>query len=218
MKKYQYILWDMDGTISNTYEGVSRSLMQAFERYGIEWEGDYSCFIGPPMRESLPQYAGVPEDLVEDVIAKFRERYNPIGVYECELFPGVRETLEAFQNAGTVQVIASSKPEERCREIVRQFELTDLFNDVVGASMDGRIDTKIEVLDEAFRRFRERDPHFAKEDCVLIGDTKYDADGAREAGIDCIGVGYGFGTTEEMLEHGAIKVYEDLAELVEELS
>ncbi len=215
--KYQYILWDMDGTISNTYEGVSRSLMPAFEQYGIEWEGDYSCFIGPPMRESLPQYAGVPADLVEDVIAKFRERYNPIGVYECALFPGVPEALEAFKNAGAVQAVASSKPEERCREILQRFELTELFDDVVGASMDGRIDTKLEVLEEAFRRFRERDPRFAKEDCVLIGDTKYDADGAREAGIDCIGVGYGFGTTEELLEHGAGRVYESLAALTEEL-
>ena len=84
---------------------------------------------------------------------------------------------------------------------------------MVGASEDGRIDSKAEVLAEAFRRLREADPSFSPEDAVLIGDTRFDAEGAAQAGMDCIGVSYGFGTREELLEHGALKVCDSLEEL-----
>ncbi|MCC8065800.1 MAG: HAD hydrolase-like protein [Lachnospiraceae bacterium] len=216
-KKYRYILWDMDGTIVDTYEGVSRSLKPALERYGINTEKmDYYNFIGPPLRVSLPKYAGVPKEHLEEVIDVFHERYQTIGVYECSLFPGVREAFIALHDAGYIQMIASSKPEEQCKGILKKFELADLLDDVVGASLDGRIDTKMEVLEEAFRRIGEADPQFRKDEVVLIGDTKYDADGAVEAGIDCIGVAYGFGGKEELKEHGAAVIFDDLDALTEE--
>ncbi|MCD8150740.1 MAG: HAD hydrolase-like protein [Clostridiales bacterium] len=243
MKKYRYIFWDMDGTIVNTYEGVSKSVQYALEPYGIQIEEKdvLRCFIGPPLRESFPKYAGIPQEQVEEVVARFRERYNPIGVFECELFPGVRETMQRFREAGLVQVLTSSKLEERCRDILNKFGLTEYLDEIVGASPDGKIDSKIEVLQEAFRRlsvsysdkeasdsvqFRNSEAGvlrcpdntgFRKADTVLIGDTKYDADGAKKAGIDCIGVSYGFGTREEILEHGAIAVYDDLGVLADEL-
>ncbi len=243
LKKYRYIFWDMDGTIVNTYEGVSKCLQYALEPYGkrIEGEDNIRRFIGPPLRESFPKYVGIPQEQVEEVVARFRERYNPIGVFECELFPGVRETMQRFREAGLVQVLTSSKIEERCRDILNKFELTEYLDEIVGASPDGRIDSKIEVLQEAFRRLSVLYPKkgdsdcpqfrngetgvlrcldkygFRKEDTVLIGDTKYDADGAGEAGIDCIGVSYGFGTREELLKYGAIAVYDDLGVLADEL-
>ncbi len=218
MKPYRYLLWDMDGTLVNTYEGVSRSLAPAFEFYNVHMDGDdYYPYIGPPMRESIPEHTDCPAELLEDVIARFRERYNTIGVFECELFPGVREALAALRSAGYTQLIASSKPEERCRDILDKFGIADLFDDVVGASMDGRIDSKIEVLDEAFARMRERWPDFSPEETVLIGDTHCDTGGARQAGIDCLGVAYGFGGRAELEAGGAAAVYEDLAELTEAL-
>ncbi len=217
MKKYRYILWDLDGTIVNTYEGVEKSLGPAFEHYGIDWEGkEYYCFIGPPMSYSLTEYAHVPEEQLDDVIAMFRERYNTLGVYECSLFPGVREAFSAIRDAGYIQAIASSKPEERCRDILESYDLTEFLNYIVGASEDGRIDSKIEVLGEAFSRFREDDPDFSPKDVVLIGDTRHDAEGAREAGIDCIGVSYGYGGRDELTEHGVDLIYDDLASLVED--
>ncbi len=217
MKKYKYILWDMDGTLVDTYEGVSKSLAPAMEYYGVHMDTeDYYPFIGPPMRESLPRHTDVAEDRLEDLIARFRVRYNTIGVFECALFPDVPETLTALRGAGYIQVIASSKPEVRCRDILGKFGITDLFDEVVGASMDGRIDSKIEVLDEVFARLRARDADFSPEQTVLIGDTRYDADGARQAGIDCIGVSYGYGTPEELTERGVIAVYDHLGDLTEE--
>ncbi|MCD7864429.1 MAG: HAD hydrolase-like protein [Clostridiales bacterium] len=216
MKKYKYILWDLDGTIINSYEGVSKCVQYALEYYGIRPEGEENLrrFIGPPLRESFPKYAGLPQEHVEAAVARYRGRYDPIGVFECELFPGVREAMESLREAGFVQVLSSSKPELRCRDILKKFHLTGYLDEVVGASMDGRIDTKIQVLNETFRRLG---PSFRKEEAVLIGDTKYDADGAAQAGIDCIGVSYGFGTREELLEHGVMAVYDDLSVLVSDL-
>ncbi len=217
MKKYDYILWDLDGTLVNTYEGVSRSLSQSFEYYDVHMDcEDYYPFIGPPLRYSLPICTDVPDELVEDVIERFRRRYNTIGVFECELFPGVKETLEALRCAGYIQVIASSKPEERCMDILNKFGIADLLDGVVGASMDGRIDSKIEVLDETFSRMRAAYPDFTLERTVLIGDTRYDAEGARQAGIDCVGISYGYGSREELMERGVETIYDDLGSLTEE--
>ncbi len=148
---------------------------------------------------------------------RYRERYIPIGVYECELFEGVRETIQAFKEAGYIQVITSSKPEAQCRQVLEKFDLLTELDEVVGASHDGRIDTKIEVLQEAFRRMKAQYADFSKEQTVLIGDTHYDADGAKEGGIDCIGVGYGFGGAEEMWNAGAVAVYENQKALREAL-
>ncbi len=214
-QKYHYILWDLDGTIINSYEGVSKSVQYALEPYGIFPEGETALrkFIGPPLRESFPKVAGLDEKYVEDAVARYRERYIPVGVYECELFEGAKETLETFREAGYVQVLASSKPEPQCRKILEKFRLTELLDEVVGASLDGKIDTKIEVLNEAFRRLKKTDPGFRKEKAVLIGDTKYDVRGAVEAGIDCIGVSYGFGTRKELIENGAVAVYDRLEDL-----
>ena len=211
MKKYKYIFWDMDGTVANTYEGVSNCLAYALEPYGIHLEGEQEIrkFIGPPFRLSFKKYLGFDERKAEEAIARYRERYIPVGVYECELFDGVRETIQAFKEAGYVQVITSSKPEAQCRQILEKFDLTSELDEVVGASADGKIDTKIQVLQEAFSRMEAQCPDFSKENAVLIGDTHYDADGAKEGGIDCVGVGYGFGGAEEMWNAGAMAVYED---------
>ncbi len=214
MKKYQYIFWDLDGTIINSYEGVSNCVRYALGHFGVAVEeNQMRRFIGPPLRRSFPEYCGLSPEQTEEAVRLYRERYVPVGVYECELFPGVGETVEAFRNAGLVQLITSSKPEMQCRRVLGKFHLAEQFDGIVGASNDGKIDTKIQVLNEAFRRMEQQNPDFSREQVVLIGDTHFDADGAREAGIDCIGVSYGFGTKEELLEHGAVEVYPDLQAL-----
>lgn len=211
----RFIFWDLDGTLINSYEGVTKCIQYALEPYGIHVEGEQNLrkFIGPPLRKSFPEYAGLPEKYVEEAVDRYRERYIPIGVYECELYPGVRETIDLFRQNGLVQTLASSKPEAQCRQVLDKFSLTQQLDDVVGASHDGRIDTKVQVLEEAFRRMKAAYPSFSKEETVLIGDTRFDVDGAKEAGIECIGVSYGFGTREELLEHGAAAVCNDLREL-----
>lgn len=215
MKHYKYIFWDLDGTLLDTYEGVSNCVRYALDYYGIHIEDRETLrkFIGPPLRESFPKLAHLPQEYVEEAIVRYRERYHPVGVFECRPFDGVAETVEAFRRAGEIQVVSSSKPENMCRKILGKFRMDQWFDEIVGASEDGRIDSKAEVLAEAFRRMRERDPEFSAEDVVLIGDTLFDADGAAQMGIDCLGVSYGFGTRNELLEHGAICVFDSLKEL-----
>ncbi len=211
MKHYRYILWDLDGTLVDTYEGVSKSLAPAFAHYGIDWEGkDYYRFIGPPLRESLPRYTNITAQRAEDVIEMFRVRYNTTGVYECCLFPGAEEVLRDLHEAGYTQAIASSKPEARCREIAAHLGIADLLAEIVGSTPDGRIDDKVEVLQETFRRLGAKYPDFQPADSVLVGDSKSDADGARAMGIDCIGVSFGYGGRKELFEHGVEEIYDDL--------
>ena len=215
MKNYRYIFWDLDGTLMDTYEGVSKSVQYALDFYGIHIEGKENLrkFIGPPLRESFPRIAGLPEQYVEEAVARYRERYNPVGIFECRPFTGVEKALADFQNAEKIQVVSSSKPEGMCRRVLDKYKMTGWFEEIVGASEDGRIDTKTEVLKEAFRRLERKDPAFSPEDTVLIGDTRFDAEGAGQMGIACIGVSYGFGTKEELLEHGAIAVADSPEEL-----
>lgn len=125
MKKYKFIFWDMDGTLANTYEGVTNCVKYAMEPYGIHLEGEEELrkFIGPPLRFSFTTYCGLCEEEAEKAIVRYRERYIPIGVYECELFEGVRETIQAFKEAGYIQVITSSKPEAQCRQVLEKFDL-----------------------------------------------------------------------------------------------
>lgn len=212
--KYRYIFWDLDGTIANTYEGISNCLRYALEPYQIclGSEAEVRKFIGPPFRYSFPKYCGLNPEQTEEAIRRYRERYIPVGVYECELFPGVRETMEKFRADGCIQVLTSSKPEAQCRQVLEKFALSDLFNEVTGASPDGKIDTKLEVLQEAFRRIRQKND-CQKNQVILIGDTQYDADGAKATGIDCIGVTYGFGTKEELLAHGVVDACQNLEEV-----
>ena len=216
---YKFIFWDLDGTIGDTIEGVRNSINYGIEPYGLEISDRETVrkFIGPPLRVSIPEVLGFDMEKTEEVIKRYRERYIPIGVYECSMFPGVREAMLRFKSAGCVQVITSSKPTEQCHNVVKKFGIDDLLDEVVGATLDGRIDSKLEVLKEAFRILGDKYDDFSRENTILIGDTKYDAIGACEAGIKCIGISYGFGTPEELMENGAVDVLGTLDEVCDVL-
>lgn len=209
---YKYIFWDMDGTIINSYPGVVSSVLYALDHFGMT-ETDAEVmrrYIGPPLRFTFGQVYHMDEEQIETAVAKYREHYDDGAMYDCEVFGGVSEAIDAFCKAGYKQVIASSKPESMCRKILHRFDMIEKMDDVVGASMDGRIDTKLQVLEEAFRRLGNP----PKSQVVLIGDTKFDAIGAEKMGIDCIGITYGFGTRQELTDHGAIAVFDTIEEVV----
>ncbi len=224
MKDYGYIFWDLDGTIIDSYKGVTRSVQYALEKFGIHEDDPKTLrrYIGPPLKESFHGLSGLSEEQADQGIEYYRDRYERVGIYECELFPQVKETLEYYRGRGKVQFLSSSKPEVMCRKILKELGVDTYFDEIVGASMDQSRITKEQVLDEAFRRagaYAEAGrPRFRKADAVLIGDTKYDAAGARECGIDCIGVRYGFGTDEELRAHGVKAIADDLSELRELLN
>lgn len=205
------ILFDLDGTLVNSEEGITKCAQYALEAFGIH-EPDLKklrFFIGPPLIDTFQEKYGMSRETAAEATAKYRERYNPIGIYECELYEGVEELLRSLKHKGYRIGMASSKPEVSCRKLLTHFQIAQYFDEVAGATMDGKINSKIEVLNEAIRRM-----HLTKlSDVVLIGDTRFDVLGAKEAGIDCIGVSFGFGTTEELEAGGAVCICDNIREV-----
>ena len=208
-----YILFDLDGTLVNSKQGITKSAQYALQAFGVEVENldDLECFIGPPLIDSFQKYYGFDEGTSRQLVEKYRERYNKIGLYECELYPEVEVTLQNLTQKGYKIAMASSKPENMCKRIMKHFNLEKYFEEIVGATPDGRIDTKHEVLQEVFKRLHPK----SLEEVCLIGDTSFDVLGAKEAGIDCIGVSFGFGDRKEMLVSGALCICDTLKEVEE---
>ena len=207
------ILFDLDGTLIDSSEGITKSTQYALAHYGII-ENDLSKFykfIGPPLVASFKKYYDFSEEQAVEAVAVYRERYNKIGLFECSLYPGVRECIEKLKAQGYLIGMASSKPEVSCRRILEHFGILELFDDVVGATFDGRIDTKEEVLNEVMRRWSD----VPKDEMCLIGDTMFDVEGANQVGIRTVAVTFGFGNVQEMVEAGAVAVCEDMAKLPE---
>lgn len=207
------ILFDLDGTIINSEEGITKCVQYALRAYGID-EPDRKkllCFIGPPLDPVFREKYGMTEEEAWQAVEKYRERFDVEGIFECCLYDGVRDAIIRLKEKDYVLALASSKPETACRRILEHFLLTPYFDEVVGSTLDGRISTKEEVLEELGRRMA--DWQISRDEMCLIGDTKYDAAGAKAFGIRCIGVSYGFGTREELLDAGAEAVFDQMEEV-----
>lgn len=203
----------MDGTIINSEEGITKCVQYALRAYGID-EPDRKkllCFIGPPLDPVFREKYGMTEEEAWQAVERYRERFDVKGIFECCLYDGVRDAIVRLKEKGYVLALASSKPETACRRILEHFSLTPYFDEVVGSTLDGRISTKEEVLEELGRRMA--DCQIGRDEMCLIGDTKYDAAGAKAFGIRCIGVSYGFGTREELLDAGAEAVFDQMEEV-----
>lgn len=207
------VLFDLDGTLIDSFEGIAKSAQYALRRFGINEENleNLRPFVGPPLVESFQKWYGLSREQAIEATDIYRERYRPIGILECSLYPGVEECIRTLKAEGYQIGMASSKPEEFCRRILEHFGLLDLFDDVVGATFDRRIDMKEEVLNEVLRRWSD----IPKDQMCLIGDTMFDLVGAKKIGIDCIAVSYGFGDAKEMLQNGAVAICDRMADLPE---
>jgi phosphoglycolate phosphatase len=205
------ILFDLDGTLIDSAEGITKSARYALDYFGIEEPDERQLyrFIGPPILDSLQNLYGFSEEKAKEGVAVYRERYNRIGLYECSLYPGVEACIRTLREQGYRIGMASSKPEESCRKILDHFGILPLFDDVVGATFDGRINSKEQVLNEVFRRWDD----LAREELCLIGDTIFDVRGANAVGIPCIAVTFGFGNLEEMQAAGIVGVCDAMESL-----
>ena len=212
------IFFDLDGTLIDTGEGIMKCAAHSLKAIGVEvddWR-ELSFFVGPPLVYTYTHRYGVDMDKARELVKIYRERYNPIGVYECTPYPGVRECLETLKNKGYKLYVASSKPENMCRLLMEHFDLADYFDDIAGSTPDGRIDTKTQVLTELFRRGSADDPSFIGES-VLIGDTRFDIEGAVNTGISSLGVSFGYGDTNEMINLGASTIVDSMEEITDSL-
>ncbi len=212
MKK-RTILFDLDGTLVNTGEGVTKSVKYALEQFGIQETDQRKLerFIGPPLMESFPREYGFSVEKSSEAVKFFRQRYESVGVYECALYPGVEESLKRLQEQGLQLGIASSKREELCHVVLEYLKIENYF-DLIGGARDAGASTKLQVLEDVLKRLSIRE----RSQTVLIGDTRYDAQGAKEAGIDCIGITYGFEQDfDEMRKAGVLGLFDTLPEAVE---
>ncbi len=208
MKDYPTLLFDLDGTITDPGEGITKSVAYALEKYGIAVKDRRSLypFIGPPLRDSFRRIYGFSPEQAEDAVAKYREYYRDTGIFECTVYDGMETLLADLKRAGKRLVVATSKPEEFAVRILEHFGLNRYFDCVAGATMDASRGTKSAVIAYALGREGISDPS----DAVMIGDRAYDILGAKRFYMDGIGVSFGYGSREELEQAGAIAVAEDV--------
>ena len=205
---FQTILFDFDGTVFDTVEGITKSIRYALQKHGTDAElSELRCFAGPPLIDKFIELYGVTQEEAEQLVVDFRERYGPVGVYESAPFPGIRELTEKLHAAGKQVGIATSKPQSMAELLLERDGLRGCFDAVAGSDPGLNNNAKWEVVLRAMQACSA-----VPETTVLIGDTKYDAAGAKQAGIPCIGVRWGYAAEGE-LEKTGIPIAETMDEL-----
>ena len=209
---YQYILFDLDGTLTNSELGITKSVQHALKKFGIEVEDRTLLrpFIGPPLGESFQVYYGLSKEESEQAIKYYRERFSVKGLYENEVYEGVEKMLQTLKESGKKLILATSKPEKFTILILEHFDLLKYFDFVAGATMDGSRGEKADVIRYALELSGIED----KSNVIMIGDRKFDILGAKENGLASMGVLYGFGDYEELTTAGADYIAETAEDIV----
>ena len=207
-----WILFDLDGTLTDNSEGIIKSARFALDRMGFPNEPDNVLrrFIGPPLHDSFMEFYGFSKEKAFEAVENYRIRYREKGVYESDLFPGLREMLHALREKGAKLCVATSKPSVFTEVILKQHNIYDLFEFVVGANLDGSMTDKTEIIHEVLRRIGE-----TGERAVMVGDRSFDIIGANNCGIESVGVYYGFAEPGELEEAGASYIANTVSELQE---
>lgn len=211
---FKSILFDFDGTIADSAEGVTKSVQYALQCIGIRVDDpdDLRCFVGPPLLEMLKEKYKLEEGEALKALLKYRERYVNEGFLECRLFPFIPEMLQKLKDAGKTAALATSKPQVYVEEIMDMLGVSGYFDVIVGCELDGRRSKKSQVIEEAMRQLGEFG--FNTKDVVMVGDTRYDIEGAKKVGIPCIGVEYSYAAPGELRECGADFTVPDVQELL----
>ena len=204
------ILFDLDGTLTDSGEGIMKSAVYALSHYGIEApsEVELRTFVGPPLTESFARF-GVPQDQLAKAVEIYRSRYIPIGRFENTPYPGIRELLEKLKADGHKLYVATSKPEWMSIEILEYFDLAKYFDMICGAATDFSRNSKEAVIAHLLKECG------AQENPIMVGDTAFDVIGAKAHGIPCIGVDWGYGLNEDMVKSGAIAIAHTAEQLYE---
>ncbi len=202
MAEFDYVIFDFDGTVVDTGEGIIKSLQYSFREMGREVPdmSDLKKFIGPPIHYSYTTYYGVSETEVGEYIKKYRERYKVKGIYECHLYEGLSELLDSLREKGIKIGVASSKPEHLIYSVSDYLGITEKFDAIVGVKIDdSNHSSKTGLVLEAMKQLGADD----KSKVLMVGDRCYDIDGAKGAGVKSCGVLWGYGSEAEFREHGA---------------
>lgn len=199
---YRYLLFDLDGTLTDPAEGITKCVAYALEHFGITAEPEtLKSFIGPPLLDQFMSYAGFDRETAASAIEKYRERFRDIGIFENRVLDGIPELLHTLCENGYVLCVSSSKPEIFVNRILEKYDLARYFTVTVGAEMDGKRSKKAEVIEETLRRLGKRYPGTDFSDrssCLMIGDRIHDMEGAETCHMDALGVTFGYAAPGEL--------------------
>ena len=208
---YDYLFFDLDGTLTDPAEGITNSFKNAFTEMGMEIPAYETLlsFIGPPLPVTFGEILGLPKEKVDEAIKKYREYFSVKGLFENKVYPGIPQLLGNLKKAGKKLVVATSKPEEYSVRIIEKFGLAEYFENVCGSSMDETRGSKAEIIAYAMKRNKISD----KSKILMIGDRHHDIDGAKANGLKSCGVLVGYGSREELEKAGADYIISDFSEL-----
>ena len=210
---YKAILFDLDGTLTDSGPGIMNCVQYALEKLGKpEPDRDkLRCFVGPPLQRQFMEYAGIDEERALQAVAYYRERYLPVGIFENSVYPGIPQLLSFLRRKGYVVAVASSKPEPLIRLVLEHFDLSGYFDVIVGPTPDGKFSAKAEVIRETLRRLGIPDER--RKEVLMVGDTVYDVEGARQEGLDCVAVAYGYGERAGLEASRPLRIVDTVEEL-----
>ena len=211
MERIKNVLFDLDGTLTDPAEGITNALMHAQRRLGmaVSPREDLYVFIGPPLIETFMSEWGLTRVESEQALVYYREHFSTKGLFENVPYEGIGQALAELKEAGLRLFVATSKPEPLSLRILEHFDLLPYFEAVAGSTMDEQRTKKGEVIAYALQTF-----HLDPAETVMVGDRKHDVIGARENGLPCLGVLYGYGSREELTAAGAAALAADVGELV----
>ena len=219
----KYILLDLDGTLTDSSEGITKSVQYALEKMGIT-ENDMAVlkrYIGPPLNESFTRFHGLSDEDSLKAVAYYRERYADTGLYENKLFDGIKEFRAGLKKEGYIVALATCKPEIYVPTILKHFDIEQYFDVAVGSELEGgKRRHKDDVIEEVISQIIKlkdipaTDIYDVKADAIMIGDRKDDVLGAKDAGIESIGLRYGFAEADELENAGADYILENVEDIL----
>lgn len=207
---YQTILFDLDGTLTESGIGIVNSVVYALQKYGLEVPNrtELKRFIGPPLDKSFEMYCGFDSEKAKEAVEYYREYYREKGIFENTPYKGVEKMLKMLKDNKRTLIVATSKPEQFAKEILDYFKLSEYFDCIAGSNMDGTRTEKQEVIRYALTKAGGGGTASA----IMVGDREHDIIGARAVGMDSLGVLYGYGSREELVKAGAVYLAENVEE------
>ncbi|MCX7714597.1 MAG: HAD family hydrolase [Clostridia bacterium] len=204
----KYILFDLDGTITDPKEGITKAVQYALEKFHIEVKdkNELLRFIGPPLKESFIRYYDFRESDAQDALKEYRKYYSEKGIFDCTVYDGLENVLKELKKQGKALIVATSKPTVFAERIIEHFGLDKYFNFICGSNLDGTRENKAEVIKFALDECGIKDTS----QTVMVGDREHDVFGARKNRIECVGVLYGYGTYDELKNAGADYIIDDI--------
>lgn len=210
MKKYKYILFDLDGTLTDPSVGITKSVEYALNKFKIAVEDreELKKFIGPPLINSFIEFYNFSKEDAVEAVRIYREYFSVKGIFENKLYNGIKDMLEKLKKHDKILILATSKPEKFAKQILKYFEIKQYFDIICGATMDEKLCEKNDIIRYALSKIKNFEGN-----AIMVGDRKFDILGAKENLIDSIGVTYGFGSEKELLLAGANYIVSDCNEI-----